>query len=567
LHEPGEILDGKYRLVELIGEGGMGSVFLAKHTQLGKSVAIKFLNREEDADDKVVARFQREAMAAASVGHRGIIDVYDIGTSELGSPYLVMEYLEGESLRELIEAEQKLDVSTTAFITAQVLAALDAAHSKGIVHRDLKPDNVFLADVGRGAPEIKLLDFGISKIVDHQIEGKSITTTGTVLGTPCYMSPEQARGKTDVDGRADIYAMGVILYECMTGVLPTPGRNYNEIIVQILMKEPTPPIELVPELPPELEAVMLKALAKDPDERHQTARELVKDLLPYVSEDQTELIDHGTGRVLRSGKLSTRHATSSAEGDEGGDFETGRTLQASTGDSLSSLERAPTSGAGWHSVSEKARVALETDSRRHSVAEPTPTPSPVPISKPATSSRLWLVGLVIALSLAAGTTLALRLVSSDGQDGVRSASTRGVGDASPPIESAASVDASATPDDAASVIDATPVKTDHHITLRVSIEPRSAKLYLNEDELPSNPFEGRFARDGISRRLRAVAEGYAPKGVIVVFDQDRTVEASLEQIQGRASTKGRARERSGKTARGDREKRRRRNNEDDPWRD
>ena len=210
----GSVLNNKYRLIRLLGKGGMGAVYLGQHIIIGKSVAVKFLHAEFAAKKEVVKRFYREAQAAAAIGHDNIIDVLDVGISDTGEPYLVMEYLEGESLAALIQRKGVLDLSCACGIMEPVLQALFAAHSKGIVHRDLKPENIFLAHRPGGVPKIKLIDFGISKVTQAG-SGEKLTQTGSVMGTPAYMSPEQARGSSDLDHRADIYSTGVILYEML----------------------------------------------------------------------------------------------------------------------------------------------------------------------------------------------------------------------------------------------------------------------------------------------------------------------------------------------------------------
>lgn len=279
----GDVVGEKYRLLRQLGQGGMGIVYEAVHEGLGKHVAIKILHPEE-ADNETVARFHQEAHAAAAVGHRGIVDVYDFGVEKDGSPFLVMEMLRGHSLDDRIGAEGELDIPTAAFVGTQVLSALGAVHGAGIIHRDLKPENIYLVDSGAVLPDVKILDFGISRVVGTQArdEATRMTKTGIVMGTPFYMSPEQCAGKRDVDLRADLFAMGVILYECLTGVLPFDEDNYNALIMKIVSDEPDPPRTHRADLPVELEALVLRALSKDRGERHQDAQEMFRALLPFV---------------------------------------------------------------------------------------------------------------------------------------------------------------------------------------------------------------------------------------------------------------------------------------------
>ncbi len=282
--QAGDVLADKYRLVRLIGEGGMGSVFEANHERIGKRVAVKLVRSEHAENQEIVGRFSREAQAAASIGHPGIIDVYDIGTAADGSLFLVMEYLEGQSLGAALDVSGALDPGFTAYIGCQILSALDSAHRKGIVHRDLKPDNVYLVDTWHTQPAVKILDFGISKFVTGEGEDNRMTRSGVVMGTPYYMSPEQARGRKDVDQRADLWATGVILYECLTGQRPFAGGNLLALVYEVLNTEPPPPTSIRPGLSPAFESVVLRALVRDRDARYSSAAEMLADLIPHVDD-------------------------------------------------------------------------------------------------------------------------------------------------------------------------------------------------------------------------------------------------------------------------------------------
>lgn len=285
--EVGDLIDGKYRLTGCLGEGGMGKVFEAVHEGIGKRVALKFLLSEHITDKSTVTRFQREAQTAAAAGHHGIVDIHDIGVAEDGSPYLVMELLKGQSLGDLMLQAGALDVSTAAYVTCHVLSALSAAHGAGIVHRDLKPDNIFLIETGAAVFDVKLLDFGISRITSQSAsldQSMRLTRTGTIVGTPLYMSPEQAKGRSDLDHRIDVYATGVILYECLTGKLPFEADNYNALIAMILTEDPPDPTLVRPDLPRAMEKVILRALTKDRDERYETAAAMFQALVPFVDE-------------------------------------------------------------------------------------------------------------------------------------------------------------------------------------------------------------------------------------------------------------------------------------------
>jgi len=271
------LLDGRYRIDHLLGEGGMGAVYLASHVGLGRQVAIKFLHADLISREEVVGRFYREAQAAAAIRHKNIIEVFDVGMSPKGEPFLVMEFLEGESLAGLLKRVGPLDLAAACAVMEPVLQALQVAHRKGIVHRDLKPDNIFLAHQHGEPPVVKIIDFGISKFTQGELD-KWRTKTGSVMGTPAYMSPEQARGSAGLDHRTDIYSMGTILFEMLTGALPFAGTNFAEYLSAMLVDEPRAPQSVYADFPVAAEPVLRKALAKNPDQRFQNATEMLEGL-------------------------------------------------------------------------------------------------------------------------------------------------------------------------------------------------------------------------------------------------------------------------------------------------
>jgi serine/threonine protein kinase len=286
----GATLAGRYEVTRKVGEGGMGAVYEARHAKIGKRVAIKVLLDKYVQKADVVARLQQEARMASSIGHENIVDITDFGETDDGRTFVVMEFLEGESLAGVIDREGALPPPRAVSITRQVASALGAAHDKGIIHRDVKPENIFI--VRRGDKDfVKVVDFGISKAMKPaepededgtRRPGSSprLTQTGMVLGTPLYMSPEQARGEDDLDHRIDIYALGIILYEMLTGEVPFHGTNYLNIISQVLSQDPRPPSRVRPDLgiSPALEGVVAKAMAKDRAVRYPTMVLLDQDL-------------------------------------------------------------------------------------------------------------------------------------------------------------------------------------------------------------------------------------------------------------------------------------------------
>ncbi len=265
-----------YEVRSIVGEGGMGAVYLAEHPFMGRKAAIKVLRPELAQDRGLVERFMNEARAANAIHHPNIIDIIDVGLLPSGVPYLMMEFLEGESLAKRIE-RGRLPVAEAVDVATQTASALQAAHGKEIVHRDLKPDNLFLVpDDGRpfGA-RVKVLDFGIAKLRGELSGGGAKTQTGSVMGTPPYMSPEQCRGITEeIDHRTDVYALGIILFEMLVGAPPFMSPGWGDIVLMHVTKPVPPPRAKNPAIPAELEAVILKALAKPPDDRWQSMNEL-----------------------------------------------------------------------------------------------------------------------------------------------------------------------------------------------------------------------------------------------------------------------------------------------------
>jgi eukaryotic-like serine/threonine-protein kinase len=294
----GTTLSGRYLVTRKVGQGGMGAVYEATHTLINKRVAVKVLLEKYAQREAIVARLKQEAQLASSVGNEHIIDITDFGTTEDGRTFVVMEFLDGESLAELLARETKLPEQRILRIVSQAASALAAAHAKGIVHRDIKPENLFLLR-RKDQDFVKVVDFGISKSLrasGEEEEQPRLTQTGMVLGTPLYMSPEQARGDDALDARVDVYALGVIMYEAATGRVPFVGNNYLSVISQVLNETPRPPRELRPELSEEFEAIVLRAMAKDRTERYASADDLVADINALL-EDPT----HSTERARITG--------------------------------------------------------------------------------------------------------------------------------------------------------------------------------------------------------------------------------------------------------------------------
>jgi len=298
----GELIGEKYRLSAILGRGGMSVVYRATHELTGKTVAIKFLLPEQArASHGASERFLREAQAAGRVNHANVVDVYDVGT-HLSGLYLVMEFLHGEPLSDLV-GHGPMDVVDAVRILLPTMRGIAAAHARGVIHRDLKPENIFLcADADGSAREPKVLDFGISKLLSDEPQSLSLTMPGGLVGTPYYMPPEQIRGSSDVDARADIYALGVILYEMLTGHPPFDAETYSALMVKIATETPVPVERAAPPgvVSGGLGDVVRKAMARSPDQRFPTVAALAVALEPFSE----GMRFHRSGDVWPKGRSS-----------------------------------------------------------------------------------------------------------------------------------------------------------------------------------------------------------------------------------------------------------------------
>jgi eukaryotic-like serine/threonine-protein kinase len=353
----GDMLAGKYRVERVLGAGGMGIVVAARHEQLDQLVAIKFVREEALENEEAVQRFLREARAAVKLKSEHVARVLDVGKLDSGAPYMVMEYLEGDDVANVLSAEGPRSVETAAEWVLQACEAVAEAHAAGIVHRDLKPENLFLTRTVGGVPKIKVLDFGVSKSIGASSSGEvlGLTQTRTMLGSPLYMAPEQMRSSRDVDARADVWALGVVLFHVLTVRYPFEAETMPELCLKVVTEPPLSLAELHPDVPTELVAIVTRCLDKDPTKRYANAAELASALEPFV---------HPASRLIAErARLAMRGSTS----------QPGTASLAGSPARPSALRVTPASAIDAMTPGARGAVTLTADASGNL---PTSTPSP-----------------------------------------------------------------------------------------------------------------------------------------------------------------------------------------------
>lgn len=477
--QEGEIVEDKYQIIRRIASGGMGAIYEVKHLRIGKHFAMKLLLPELAENPEITQRFEREAKAASAIGHPNIIEITDMGTTGNGLQFIVMELLTGEDVSALIARDAPLAPERAVEIMSQVLLALEAAHGAGIVHRDLKPENVYLSVSPTGEETVKLLDFGISKIAGTDEAKLRLTSTGLILGTPFYMSPEQAKGLRDIDHRSDLYAAGVILFETITGSRPYESDSLNSLLYQILAGEIRRPSELAPDIPTTLENTILKALATDKNERFQSGAEFREALLGHA------VVERPSGGAML--------------GSESG-------IQARPKDWLS-----PTLSADGHTpvamVDSESPVTQTIGSRR----------------------RLWPLVAALTVLLAVGVTLAVLYIPSISGAGSSESKQRGKSDPRGGVlpDSIMAQPGKAAAQRATSMRTQPETARPASIRISVDLKPAGATLTLDSAHVPENPFT--MPRDGKHHTLVAQAEGYQPTSVVLLADQSQRLQIHLDQ--------------------------------------
>lgn len=407
----GDLILEKYRVERVLGQGGMGVVVAATHVELDQRVALKFLLPEALVHADIVERFAREAKAAARIQSQHVVRVIDTGRMPSGAPFMVMEYLEGDDLGALLEREQRLTTSVAADYLLQACEAIGEAHAAGIVHRDLKPSNLFLAKQRDRRQIIKVLDFGISKLDDKK--AAPITQTATMLGSPHYMSPEQLVSSKSVDARSDIWALGVILYELVSGQRPFEADTMPEIVGKILQNAPIPLSTLVPGLSPEVERIVARCLANAPEKRYASVAELAAALRPLASDDASASASVARiSRVLGGASLPPAAPTASITHAES----VAATLRPRADTGAETLPERALPAGGATNVAPITAVAASMSAER---------------PRDTSSRRNVIIGVVVALSVAG--VLALRRDRVPGPEvAVRATSTPEATLSSPP---------------------------------------------------------------------------------------------------------------------------------------
>jgi eukaryotic-like serine/threonine-protein kinase len=498
---PGDVIAGKYQIEREIGRGGMGIVFAALHVDLDQPVAVKILHEYAAYDQAAIARLLREARAAAKISSNHVVRVMDVGAFPEGGAYITMELLDGRDLADILREKGPIPVSEAVDYLIEACDAVAAAHSAGIVHRDLKPANLFVSQ-SDGISTIKVLDFGVSKIVPKsgQIpQAQELTQAGQIFGSPNYMSPEQLRSATDVDGRTDIWALGVVFYELVSGKLPFGGKSMADVLAAVVRDVPPPLSTVCPEVSPELAEVIAKCLEKEPGDRFADVVELANALAPFASPEKQGLV----ARIKRV--VAVRAAAPSRSG---------------------SSEFFPTPARGIvndKQLTPNTVVAVERVSR----AGGSRIDSLVPAPKTTQSYRA-LVYVVAGLIFVAAAIMATRAAISETNNPVAS-------NVPPPVTAAvpstANSAVSAEPSSAPVVAPAEPSPSAMVVQNKAKFEfktkPEKVQVFRDNVLLGTTPLSVEFDRSRTSIKLVFTAWGYRAQEVTIVPEGDRSMVVEL----------------------------------------
>ncbi|UJR78639.1 serine/threonine protein kinase [Sandaracinus amylolyticus] len=532
----GMLLQDRYRILRKLGEGGMGAVYEGEHVLIKRRVAIKCLHSHYANSPDIVARFHREALAATSIGHPNIIECTDMGRFPDGAFFMVLEFLDGRDWAADLATTGPQPLGRVVHVMAQVCDALGAAHAKGIIHRDLKPENIFLIKRGSDPDFVKVLDFGISKMQDQtgdpeaQAKSKGLTRTGMAMGTPYFMAPEQAQGKRDIDHRADVYALGVILFQVLTGQYPFDDDSYPMLVVKICTQDAPHISRWRPDLPDAVQALVMRMLAKSPDARPQTCADVKAALEPFRSQMSAPVIaaDAPSTASLAPGTFgqapaaipATTPAQQAVVVPESG---------ASTGPFAAQPAITPvpknTPASSRASVTPFATSDADELPRASTLAPPT-------------SRAPMIVGAVIAVLGLMGIGGAIVIASSGPEP--EAATTPPVIAAQPPAPQEATP---APPPVEPTHVEAPaePAHPQATVTVQISTEPEDAEVYLDDRRIP-NPFDGDLPQTTEPRNLRVQRDGYVTQVQDLVLEFPQRVRVRLTRGRGVQdhSTAGRA---------------------------
>jgi eukaryotic-like serine/threonine-protein kinase len=501
---------GEYVVEELLGEGGFGSVYRASHPVIGKTVAIKILHAHYSANPQIVARFVAEARAVNRIRHPNIVDIFGFGQIDDGRRYYVMELLEGIPLDRYLRTSGPVPPEVAIPLMLGLAQALDAAHAAGIAHRDLKPENVFIAVRDRGRAAVKLLDFGIAKLLTDSAPGDVKTRTGTPLGTPQFMSPEQCRGKV-VNHRTDIYSLGILIHRVLTGSLPFDSEDPLELL-NLQASALSPSMSSVhPSLPPALDEPVFQMLQKDPEDRPESVLAAV-DALAEAARRSGIAVPEESADVPLSAIGWTRPESL----EPGVRIGHGESADAATLPAPDGSPRGRSSGLKSPHMTPGERAARSSLGASHSPVAPAKGPR-------------WLGAAAVVVALGLGVVLAVRGRGSPQPERFTGAQSSALATAtSPAIATAIAIAPPASPSSSASLSATPPPAAD--VTLTVSSGPPGTKVLLGETVLGTVPGEVRLPRGTAPLTLRFIAKGYAPQDMAVLPDRDSTISIALRPI-------------------------------------
>jgi serine/threonine-protein kinase len=525
----GLVLQDRYKIVRKLGEGGMGAVYEGEHVLIKRRVAIKCLHAHYANSPEIVARFHREALAATSIRHPNIVEVTDMGRFADGAFFMVLEYLDGRDWAADLAKAGPQPLGRVVHIMSQVCDALSAAHEKGIVHRDLKPENVFLCQRGDDPDFAKVLDFGISKMQDGDADparSKGLTRTGMAMGTPYYMAPEQAQGKKDIDHRADIYALGVILFQALTNQYPFDDDSYPMLVVKICTEDAPPITRFRPDLPPEIEALVARMLTKNPSERPATCAAVKAALAPFraLTEMPSALSDvgHRSTGVMGGQPIGSDRPNPIPKTTPGAISGTRPLSEKTSG----TQPRSDTAGAQPHSVVGASDPTSLGSAITSQVLQPSERAEPRRRTPYAFASAA--IGGLVLLGASAYFALGRPTEIAD----VPPVNTELVRE---PVEATPAPNTLTGDTNAqgaqALVPAAEPTTVPTTVRVQISTEPEDATIYLDDHRIP-NPFDADLPQSTTPRNLRVEREGYVTNVQDLVLEFPQRVRVRLDRGRG-----------------------------------